>query len=82
MLVESVYKDNTHVVLMMKPMLGWDALNDPFLKSVGKQVFFGKRTKHTFNLVFFFYNFHFHLLVLSSVPREQAKPKVYKTISV
>ena len=38
-LVEGVYKENTHVVLMMKPMLGWNALNDPVLKYVGKQVF-------------------------------------------
>ena len=38
-LVESVFTENTHVAMLLKPYVDWYGLDHPVLKSVGKQVF-------------------------------------------
>ena len=40
LLVEKVYSDSTHVILLAKPTVGWIPTINPVLKSVGKQVWF------------------------------------------
>ena len=71
-MVESVFTENTHVVMRQKPYVGWYGLDHPVLKSVGKQVFNYEIWQHRNN----FNIYYLYFLVLSSVSREQGKTEV------